>query len=98
MSGRIELTPDELQLVLGRRAEIQREKADFDLQGRAIRTAMSWWSWSDEKGAGLTFSTFVNEFGYDSRDCKEMYEAVGRILEAARPTHSEFDASSGRAA
>jgi len=59
------------------------ERAAF--QRNAIATAHAFEEWSAETGDGLTFSTFVNTFGYQSSDGKQMFEAVQRIQQAALP-------------
>ena len=46
--------------------------------------ALRWHDWSMANGYGLTFSTFVNQFGYDELDAKLIYEAVVRIIQAAK--------------
>lgn len=77
------LSKDEMELIEKRR----KEQADLDalraFQEKAIKTAGAWLTWSNIEGDGLTFSTFVNQFGYQDDDGRKMYIAVGRILTAA---------------
>lgn len=79
------LTPDEIALIQQRRAEQAQRDAAQAFQRKAIATAHAFDDWSATTGEGLTFSTFVNTFGYQDKDGKQMYEAVKRILDAAWP-------------
>lgn len=72
-----DLTSDEIAL--------SRRAAARAFQRRAIATAHAFVDWSAESGEGLTFSTFINTFGYQENDGNQMYEAVELILEAAKP-------------
>lgn len=83
----MDLTTDEIALVQRHRDSEAHQRASLAFQGKAISTAQAWWAWSENSGEGLTFSTFVNAFEYQGSYCKAMYEAVERILEAARPRH-----------
>lgn len=80
-----DLTPDEIALVQARRAQRARDVERRDFQRKAIATAHAFDTWSDGSGLSLTFSTFINTFGYQADDHKQMYEAVKRILDAALP-------------
>jgi len=80
-----ELSTEELALVRQWRAEQAQRDAAQAFQRKAIATAHAFDDWSATTGEGLTFSTFVNTFGYQDKDGKQMYEAVKRILDAAWP-------------
>ena len=81
-----DLTDAEIALIRERRAgEALRESAQA-FQRKAISTAHAFVDWSEATGEGLTFSTFVNTFGYQDADGKAMYEAVERVLEVAFPS------------
>jgi hypothetical protein len=80
----MELTEEERQLILQRRSLKRKEEEDRLFQQNALKVASMWIDWSARDGSGLTFSTFVNEFGYDGQDGKEMFSAVERILVAAK--------------
>ncbi len=80
-----DLTPDEIALIQQRRAEQAQRDAAQAFQRKAIATAHAFDDWSATTGEGLTFSTFINTFGYQDEDGKQMYEAVKRILDAAWP-------------
>lgn len=80
-----DLTDDEIALVLQHREKIALAAAARVFKTKAIETALAFDHWSAETREGLTFSTFVNTFGYQDGDSKAIYEAVSRIFEAALP-------------
>lgn len=80
----MELTDEEKQLILQRRAQKRKEEEDRQFQHNALKVASMWLDWSARDGSGLTFSTFVNDFGYEEPDGKEMFSAVERILAASK--------------
>lgn len=77
------LSADEMALIEKRRKEQAELDALRAFQEKAIKTAGEWLAWSNIDGYGLSFSTFVNEFGYQDDDGRKMYMAVGRIMTAA---------------
>lgn len=79
----LELSDDEIALIRGRRAEKAQREAARAFQRKAIATAHAFDDWSEASGEGLTFSTFINTFGYQDADGQRMYEAVKRIFAAA---------------
>jgi len=81
----MELTANEITLIMERRAEEGARNTAKEFQRKAINTANAFAEWSDTTGYGLTFSTFVNQFDYQDNDGKQMYEAVQRIQQAAMP-------------
>ncbi len=81
--GAMVLTPEEIELIQKRRADQNIQRAARAFQICAMQTAAKFAVWSEETGEGLTFSTFVNTFDYQSSDAKQMYDAVKRIHEAA---------------
>ena len=83
--GRMILSHDERAAVEAMRAKKAAAKAADDFQRRAIATALAFMRWSKKTGDDLTFSTFVNAFGYQQDDVNQMYAAVVRIREAAWP-------------
>ncbi len=78
-----DLSPDEVALILRRREEQAQQEALWAFKRKAIAMAHAFDDWSATTGEGLTFSTFINNFGYQDQDGKQMYEAVQRIHEAA---------------
>ncbi|NHR04396.1 hypothetical protein HA052_04220 [Chromobacterium haemolyticum] len=79
------LTPEEIALIQKRRDEQAARDAARAFQRKAIATAHEFAKWSDEEGLGLTFSTFINTFGYQDDDGTQMFQAVERIVDAAWP-------------
>lgn len=80
-----DFTADEIALIKKRRDEQAKSDAAQTFQRKAIATAHAFNEWSAQTEEGLTFSTFIDTFGYQDRDGRQMYEAVKRILEAAWP-------------
>lgn len=80
-----ELSPAEVAAIQAMRAEQEALLSRYAFQRKAIATAHAFEQWSADTGEGLTFSTFVNAFGYQDGDGKRMYEAVQRIQQAALP-------------
>ena len=79
------LTDDEIALIQKRRAEQAQRESARAFQRKAIATAHAFDDWSEASGNGLTFSTFINTFGYQDTDGQQMYAAVKRIFDAALP-------------
>jgi len=80
-----DLSAEEVALVKSHREERALKLAALVFQRKAIATALSFKDWSAESGEGLTFSTFVNSFGYQDGEGRQMFDAVERILNAALP-------------
>ena len=78
-----DLTDDEIVLIRERRAKKAQREAVRAFQHKAIATAHAFSDWSEASGEGLTFSTFINTFGYQEMDGQRMYAAVKRIFDAA---------------
>ena len=79
------LTAEEITLIQKRRDEKAQRDAARAFKSKAIAVAAAFEKWSNESGDGLTFSTFIDTFGYQDGDGKKMYEAVKRIQQAAWP-------------
>lgn len=80
-----QLTPEEVALIQKGRDERAQRDAARAFKSKAITVAADFEKWSNETGEGLTFSTFINTFGYQDDDGNQMYEAVKRIQQAAWP-------------
>lgn len=85
-----ELSADEVALVQKHRDAEAAKKAAIDFHRKAIFTAHEFEEWSARTGEGLTFSTFINTFGYQGKDGKQIYDAVQRISETAWPQKSGY--------
>jgi hypothetical protein len=62
----LELTEEEEQLVLKKRKGEAQKKQARELALCCIRTAHKYALWLEENGAGDTYSTFCDEFGYEA--------------------------------
>ena len=82
------LTDYEISLIQKHRAEQAEQAARIAFRSKALKTAVAFDQWSEASGEGLTFSTFINTFGYQEHNGRRMYEAVQRILAAAARTTS----------
>lgn len=74
-------TESELKIIEKHRAE---KKALEDQQAfidNALEVANKFRKWSKESGEGLTFSTFVNTFGYQQTDANKMFSALVKIFD-----------------
>ena len=80
-----DLSEEEITLIEKHRKAEAARKAAAEFHRKAIFAAHEFEEWSVRTGQGLTFSTFVENFGYQDKDCRELYEAVSRISEAAWP-------------
>lgn len=81
-----DITKEELEIIQKRREEELKKLRRLEFQRRSISVAGEFIRWSDLNNEGLTYSTFINNFGYQENDGRAMYEAVARILEASYPT------------
>ncbi|MBX8592886.1 hypothetical protein K5D56_26280, partial [Pseudomonas cichorii] len=83
----IYIASHQIELVQQSRNEKAQREAAYAFQRKAIAPANAFAEWSSTDGGGLTlsFSTFVNTFGYQDMDGRQMYEAVKRIHDAAWP-------------
>lgn len=80
----LNLTQDEINLILRNREIAEQKRKVYEFHKRAIKTAYEWLEWSEKEGMGLTFSTFVNEFGFDELGAGEYYRAIIDILECVK--------------
>lgn len=79
----IELTEDEQKLILKRRYEIAAKEESRRVKLQSIETAAKYEAWLQNEGRGSTFSTFVDEFGYDEHDASAVFRRVEAIRVAA---------------
>lgn len=80
-----ELSAEEIALIENHRKAEAAKTAATDFHRKALFLAHEFEEWSVRTAQGLTFSTFIDTFGYQDSDGREMYEAVKRISEAAWP-------------
>lgn len=79
-----ELSPSEVALIQQHRDKQALRDYQRTFARKAIVTAYAFSDWSEASGYELTFSTFIDSFGYQDRDSKLMYEAVKRIFETVQ--------------
>ncbi|WP_042857996.1 hypothetical protein [Dickeya sp. NCPPB 3274] len=79
------LSPDEKNVILKIRKNKKEIEEQEAFQLKSIETALSFLIWSRETNEGITFSTFVNTFGYQDDDGYKMFNVVSKILDAAAP-------------
>lgn len=75
----LELTEEEVAHIKQRREKEEARKAVLKKRLDRIMVAHDYEKWLQDKGRGSTFSTFVNEFGYDELDSSEVYGVVEAI-------------------
>lgn len=80
----LELTDEERAMVLKRRDEARRASEARAATRAALQIAAEYESWLQDNGRGSTFSTFVNEFGYDKLGAGDVFRRVEAIRAAAR--------------
>lgn len=71
-----DLTKEEKELILKRRQDPVRAESRIRQQQKILKTSIDYWKWLVENGRGSSFSTFIEEFGYDGHDSSIMYKAV----------------------
>lgn len=81
--GLDQLSSEEWEVVKRMRAQKEKEKFRAAFRRKAIALALAFEDWSENTGEGLTFSTFVNTFGYQGNDAYQMFSALQGIREAA---------------
>ncbi len=77
----MEVTPDERDMILAyrRNVEAQRQKVAVHL----LEVAFRFECWCMENGAGATYSTFTDDFGYppqEGEDRPALYEKIRAII------------------
>ena len=74
------LTEEETAIVLAHRAQKAAEVARVAYLQKVADHTAKFYAWSQREGQGLTFSTFVNTYGYDEPDSRRVFEAVCSML------------------
>lgn len=80
-----DLSPDEVALIRQRRAENSRREQQLEFRLEAIKVAAEYETWLQANKCGDSFSTFINEFGYQEPQGSIMHHYVTRIRKAATP-------------
>jgi len=83
----MELTDEEKRIVMEhRKVKEQAKKHERDIRN-LLYTAFRFRFWLDDNGAGATYSTFCNDFGYEAKegeDRPKLYEDTLTIIGLAR--------------
>lgn len=74
---------EEARIINERRAEKARQMHQAKLMRRALQVALRYQCWLSRKRQGSSYSTFVNAFGYQRSDCRDMFRVVEEIISAA---------------
>lgn len=83
----MELTDEEKKIVMEHRRSMARAWRNERDAMHLLDTASRFRQWLEENGAGATFSTFCDNFGYESREGEDrarLYNNVMSIIGAAR--------------
>lgn len=77
------LSNEEIKLINEHRASKANKKHLEKAKRRVLQAAFRYGLWLARHGRGSSYSTFKEEFGYEGRDCSEMFRVVEHILAAA---------------
>lgn len=76
------LTPEEEALILNRREKSARVSKEAAQRLRVLKIAGNYESWLQANGRGSSFSTFVEEFGFDEPGAAEFFRRVEKVRTA----------------
>lgn len=80
----VELEEEELDVVKEYRAKRDAQKRQKNLQFEILEQAYEYEKWLRENGAGSSFSTFCDDYGYPSLENRKfIYDAVEEIRRQA---------------
>lgn len=83
----LEVTPEELMVIQARRAEATRVETYHRRTQTILRNALAYDEWLRAHGAGSSYTTFCDEFGFDEGPYNRpaVFEAIEgiRLLAAA---------------
>ena len=74
------------QLVFKMRQEDALKAKQKALRLTVLRVAHEYEIWLQDADVSSSFSTFINTFGYQESDGKQLFELVTRVLAAATPS------------
>lgn len=77
------VTVDEEEMILNKRVKEERVSFAKTYRSKILKVSYGYQEWLDRYGRGSSFSTFVNEFGYQGRDATQAFSAVSRLLDTA---------------
>ncbi len=73
----------EEEMILNERARLEKISFARGYRAKVLKVAHGYRGWLDKHGRGSSFSTFVNEFGYQGRDSTQVFHAVQRLFAVA---------------
>lgn len=79
----MELTASEQEMIRKHRAAQAADAERRSARRVTLDTASRYEAWLQDHGRGSTFSTFVDEFGYNGKDVAEMFRKVEKVISAA---------------
>lgn len=80
----MDITEEERALILANRQKAIEIQAQKVLMQTMLEIAARYEAWLQEQGCRSSFSTFVNEFGYDKNDSQAMFRYVEHLRGEAR--------------
>jgi hypothetical protein len=72
----------EVSLVRKHRAEVKAKEDAFQMRLLVLSTALGFEQWLKKNSEGYSYSGFVNQFSYQGRDSRNVYEKVCRVLDS----------------
>lgn len=78
-SKAIILNDEERDLILRNRAIKDEARARDELRIRILKTALEYEAWLQCHGRGSSFSTFVDEFGFDENGNAALFKSVEMV-------------------
>lgn len=81
---RFRLTADERGIIERVRAQKAADEQRRKREKQVLRLTVKYIGWLEREGRGSTFSTFVNEFGYDEHDSSQVYKVIEAIKVSLR--------------
>ncbi|MCL7420845.1 MAG: hypothetical protein M8364_08085 [Methylobacter sp.] len=82
MSEAVLLSDEELKIIQKHREAQAKKHRRYENRIKALEIALEYDIWLRDHGRRSSFSTFVNEFGYEEEDSSFMYGVVEEVLEA----------------
>lgn len=80
----IEITEQEEQLILQLRRAEQEETRRRNSALKVLKTAYEFEAWMQQEGAGPTYSTFCEDFGYEAIEGEHRPSIYERVLEVIK--------------
>lgn len=91
-SGMLELTPEEIKLILAHREQKEKEWKKKHFTEHVLFISFQFYEWLKKTKTGATFSTFCDDFGYAGifgYDRPVVYETVLELIKVAEKAAGE---------